>query len=197
MTADSPRPTHRNPALLVCAAGIAIAVGSLLIFVVGLQLHPPEPVHCAADPVFCPSPRDRWDWATRGWFLGAFLLGVLVAWSGLVWRPISASPQLRRVGSVVGLMLCLPVSGLLVVVAIALAHTTCDPDSFCFGGREDALAVAVPATYGVALCLLMAIGLAYREDTRTGRVCGTLALCLVSGIGVLVAAGFTLSASSL
>lgn len=194
MISDSRQPTYRNPALL---AGLAIAAASLLTFVIGLYTRSPVPMHCDADPVFCPSPRDRWDWATRDWLLGTFMVGLLGAWSGLVWRPVAASPGLRRIGSVIGLVVCIPVTGLLVLVTIVLANTTCDPNSFCFGGADDAAVVAVPATYGVVVCVLMAVALGSRHDRPASRVCGTLALCLTSGILVLVAAGFVLSAFGL
>jgi hypothetical protein len=92
---------------------------------------------------------------------------------------------------------CVPLTGLLTVVAIVLAGTTCDPNSFCFGGPQDALVVAVPATYGVALCLLMALALGSRDDRRAGQVSGTLAMALASGVFVLVADGFALSALGL
>lgn len=190
MIIDDLRQTYRNPALL---GGITVAGASLLAFMIGLYTRSPVPMHCAADPIFCPSPRDEWDWATRDWFLGAFMLGVLVAWVGLVWRLVSNSPRLRRVGSVVGLFVCIPVTGLLIVVAIVLANTTCDPDSFCFGGAQDTLVVAVPATYGAVVCLLMAVCLGSRDDRPPSRVCGTLAVALASGVLVLVAVGFVLS----
>jgi hypothetical protein len=118
-------------------------------------------------------------------------------WRCRQWRPISDSPRLRRVGSVIGLIVCVPLTGLLTVVAIVLAGTTCDPNSFCFGGPQDALVVAVPATYGVALCLLMALALGSRDDRRAGQVSGTLAMALASGVFVLVADGFALSALGL
>jgi hypothetical protein len=194
MIIESDLPTYRNPALL---GGIAVAGASLLAFVIGLYTHSPVPMRCDADPLFCPSQRDLWDWATRDWFLGAFMVGLLVAWSGLVWRPISDNPRLRRVGSVIGLIVCVPLTGLLTVVAIVLAGTTCDPNSFCFGGRQDALVVAAPATYGVALCLLMSLALGSRDDRRAGQVSGTLAMALASAVFVLVAAGFALSALGL
>jgi hypothetical protein len=194
MIIESDLPTYRNPALL---GGIAVAGASLLAFVIGLYTRSPVPMSCDADPLFCPSERDQWDWATRDWFLGAFMVGLLVAWSGLVWRPISNNLRLRRVGSVIGLVLGVPVTGLLILLVVLLATTTCDPNTFCIGGTQDALVVAVPATYGTALCLLMAIALGSRDDRRVSQVCGTLGLCLASGIFVLVAAGFALSALGL
>ncbi|GAW51999.1 MULTISPECIES: hypothetical protein [unclassified Nocardioides] len=194
MIIESHVPPYRNPALL---GGIAVAGASLLAFVIGLYTRSPVPMHCDADPLFCPSERDLWDWATRDWFLGAFLVGLLVAWSGLVWQPVSDRPRLRRVGSVVGLIVCVPLTGLLTVVAIVLAGTDCDPNTFCFGGTQDALVVAVPATYGVALCLLMAVAIGSRDDRRPSQVSGTLAMALASGVFVLVAAGFVLSALGL
>src|ERR1700712_4957750 len=104
MIIDSPRTTPRDPSRGVLLVGILVAIASLLIFVVGLQTRSPHPVHCTVDPVFCPSPRDEWDWATRTWFLAAFMLGMLIAWSGLVWRPISDNARLRWTGSVLGLL---------------------------------------------------------------------------------------------
>lgn len=182
------RPTYLNPVLL---GGIAVAGASLLAYLVGLHTHATDPIGCRSS-FPCPTERDVWSAATRDWFLGAFLLGLLTTWAAIVWRPISTSAGLRRVGSVVVLVVCVPITCVLTIVAFVVAGTTCtDEDFLCFGGPGTALVVAIPAALTGALCVLAAIGLV-SEDEHTGRLCGSVAVTALSGMTVLVAAGFVL-----
>jgi hypothetical protein len=186
---ESGRAAYRR---LATIGGVALGGASLSAYLIGMYLHQGPPPGCEQY-VYCPSERDRWSAETREWFLGAFLLGLLVAWSTFVWRPISTNPRLRRVGSVIALIGCVPLAGLLTVLAYLVAGNTCEPDAIlCLSGTGDALAIGIPATVVTVLSLLLAVALASRDDRRAGRLSGTLALTFISSVLVLATAGFVL-----
>ncbi|WP_133059053.1 MULTISPECIES: hypothetical protein [unclassified Nocardioides] len=191
MSIESGRPAYRRLAMI---GGVALAGASVSAYLIGLYLHQGPPPGCE-EYVYCHSERDRWSAETREWFLGASLLGLLVAWWTFAWRPISNHPRLRRVGSVIALVGCVPLAGLLAVLAYLVAGATCEPDAIlCLSGAGDALAFGIPATVAAVLSLLLAVTLACRDDRRAARLSGTLALTVISSVLVLATAGFVLVA---
>ncbi len=191
MISQAELPTYRNP---IVVGGALFAAGSLLAYLIGYYLHQGPPPSCDQY-VYCTSERDRWSIETRQWFVDAFLVGLLVAWSALVWRPISRNHGLRRVGSVLALVGCVPLACLLWIAVILVSGNTCEPDALlCFDGTSGAAFFAAPATVVTVLSILLAVALASRDDRRIGRVCGTLALTFISATLVLVSAGLALAA---
>ena len=182
-------PTYRIPTVI---GGIVAAGASLMAYLIGFYTRQAGAPDCRR--IYCPSERDLWSMGTRDWFLGVFLLGILVAWSALVWRPITTHTRLRRLASFIALIVCVPVAGVLWVVTVLIAGNTCGPDSFlCFSGN-DALVVAVPAALATIVSVLLAASLSSPDDERPAQVSGALGLTIFSGVLVLVAAGFVLGA---
>jgi hypothetical protein len=175
-------------------AGFAFAFLSALVptlaYLIGLGLHSADPGTCDNWTGCSASARDQWGWEHGWWPVCGVALGVFVGWVGLVWRPLMGNANVRRVASVLGLVLLVPVTALFGLVASATWNATCSPNSFlCFSGPAAALAFGSPGVLTGALSVLMLLGLIGR-DRRAGRVCGTLGLVVCSGLLLAAVAGF-------
>lgn len=179
-----------NPLLLL---GIVIAGGALLAYATGLLLHDGSRPGCDTYVYCSASERDIWATGTGAMFVSAFRVGLLLAWTGLVWRPIGDHPRLRLWGSVAGLLLCVPSATIIAVWAVYVYGNTCDGSAWlCFGGPADARAFAVIAAVPGLLSLLLLVGLVGHRS-RVGRASATFALTAISGAAVVAAGSWAFS----
>jgi hypothetical protein len=165
---------------VVMMLGAGVVVVSVVGYLVGLLLNDPTPV-CGRYVSYCPSAREEWVSDKRSLMSAGVVAGAFVGWSGLSWRFLSREDGVRKVLSILGLVVLVPVALLSGVLSLTVLNTTCDQGAFmCFSGPEAATVAAVPALCSGALALLLGCGLAW-SARPAGRFAGTLGLVIVSG----------------
>ena len=181
----STEPVRRPPALLLLGA-LAVAGLPIIVFLLGLTIHSPEPGTCDAWTGCTASAREQWTWEAGGWVqLGLWVAAAAVTAAYLApW--IHARANVRRVASIVALGFAVPVTALFAFLFVVILGTDCSGGAFlCFGGPGDAFMIASPGAVTAILVCLLALG--SRRDSRGAHRVATVTLTV---IGAVVAATF-------
>lgn len=162
----------------VALLSLGVVVLATVAYLVGLVLSDQSAGTCTAWPDCAGSSREQWYWDQGTLLQQVILAAALLVISAYVLPWFMARPSARTRLSVLGLVVVVPLSGLMLMLASQVRDNDCDEAGWiCYEGPELAAAIAAMAYVGLAIGLLLAIGL-----IRPGRI---FAMCSSLGLTIL------------
>jgi hypothetical protein len=186
-------PASRRLRNRVIIGGGVLAVVSVVVFFVSLIPFSTEPGTCDAWAACRSSARDQWMWTARPWTVLAVGVSAFVSWWAFAWQPLLNRPTLRKVASIICIVITIPIIAVSLFFAAVLMD--CSGGSWFCGPELSALAASPALVAGVVMAALIA-GLRMKDPARRAQV-STVTLLLISGVFVACLAGTIIASTVL